>query len=123
MRAGRMAAGECRESQATKHAAQGAGHMSDETTYERAVEHDRESDYQCRACGEYCGTTFCGECCRLRQDEAERIADALTAAKQWATEAHDARWDEDTIKTRQRLLQQLRTALAVAFRLATGEAL
>lgn len=97
--------------------------MSEETTYERAVEHDRESDYQCRGCGEYCSTTFCGECCRLRQDEAERIADALTAAKQWATEAHDARWDEDTIKTRQRLLQQLRTELAVAFRLATGEAL
>ena len=96
--------------------------MSEET-YERAGEPDRDSDYQCMACGEWCGSTFCGECEALRQKEHENIEESLRAAIQWAHEAHDARWDVDTTQTRRRLADSLRKEMAVAYRLATGDVL
>lgn len=98
--------------------------MDFETTYERSYA-DRESDadYRCPHCGEMNGGEVCRECKTKREDEAGRIEDALIAAKQLATEAFDARWDEDTTKTRARLSKDLRTEMDHAFFLATGERL
>lgn len=97
--------------------------MSDETTYERAVEPERESDYTCSGCGDYCGETWCGECRALRTREWEGLEDSTLAMLEIAREAHDARWDDDTTQTRRKLRDDLRKEFAALYRTATGEVL
>lgn len=94
--------------------------MSDENTYERAVEPERESDYACSACGDYCGETFCGDCRALRTKEWEGLENSTIAILEIAREAHDARWDDDTTQTRKNLAQALLEEFEAMFRIATG---
>lgn len=94
--------------------------MSDETTYERSIEHDSYSDYSCLTCEELTDQTYCWRCRQLRETETNAIADAFDAAKKILEEAHDARWEGDTRARRQKLKGDLKTELGKAFKLATG---
>jgi hypothetical protein len=97
-----------------------------ETSYERddaRTDRDEDADYRCPHCGELNGGHVCTECARMREKEHGDIEEALTAALAIAHEAHDARWDDDTTNVRKRLAKDLRTEMASAFFLSTGERL
>lgn len=94
--------------------------MSDETTYERSIEHDSYSDYSCLTCEELTDQTYCWRCRQLRETETNAIADAFDAAKAILQEAHDARWEGDTPKRQLRLKLDLKMEMGKAFKLATG---